>query len=88
MFTQDTVISIGSGGINPKYALLNFCKVIFSVLFWFSIFYFQVATLLDLCILFALHPVESQKIGNRSERVFMSTYALCRALYVILVNQK
>jgi hypothetical protein len=57
LFAQDTVITVKSGGIKLEYAFLKFLQSIILVLFRFCIVYFRVATLLDLCILFSLHPV-------------------------------
>ena len=64
-FAQDTAITIRSGGIKSEYAFffLNFCKVL--ILFRFVFFYFWVATLLDLRILFFPRLVRYRKIRNR-----------------------
>jgi hypothetical protein len=53
-FSQDMTISTRYGGIKPKYAPFKFLQSIISVLFWFCIACFEVATLLDLCMLFSL----------------------------------
>jgi hypothetical protein len=76
-------------GIKPEYALLNFCRVNISVFYFFS-FFFLFLGCYSFRSVYALFPMPCviSKIRNRSERVFLSMYALCRALCVISVNQK
>jgi hypothetical protein len=70
-FAQDTTITVKSGGIQLEYAFLKFLQSFILILFQFVVFYFQVATLLDLRIRFAPHPVQSQQIGNIYENVHL-----------------
>jgi hypothetical protein len=65
MFAQDTSITVRSRGIKHEYAFFKFLQSFILVLFRFVFFYFQVATLLDLHMLFAPRPVRSRKIRNR-----------------------
>jgi hypothetical protein len=64
MFSQDTTISVRSRGIKPKYALLNFCRVIISVFFSF---YFLFLGCYSFGSAYALFPVPCAISTNQKQ---------------------
>jgi hypothetical protein len=83
LFSQDMTISVRSRGIKLEYALLNFYRDNILVF----CFFFQVATLFDLCMLFscALCDLKNQKQSGKGFLVCVCSF---RALCVISVNKK
>jgi hypothetical protein len=71
LFAQVMAITVRFGGIKPEYAFFKFLQSFILVLFRFVFFYFRVATLLDLRMLFAPRPVRSRQIRNRLEKTHL-----------------